>query len=179
MNRENILKFTSTQIHFNDIILKIISQKKKESNSYVMKIYSKVIYVMKYKKIQYQSEIKAILSWKSNSVNFSTVTARSIILTLFFFLTFSILHFWGKFIAQANLTLLKRHSLYSLLLVNIHNYILIQKANNETWVSILAPTPVNCDLSHITFPRLFSPSSVTQGKIEVKPTFHSWHLRKR
>lgn len=62
LNRENILKFTSTQIHFNDIILKIISQKKKESNSYVMKIYSKVIYVMKYKKIQYQSEIKAILS---------------------------------------------------------------------------------------------------------------------
>ena len=32
LNRENILKFTSTQIHFNDIILKIISQKKKESN---------------------------------------------------------------------------------------------------------------------------------------------------
>lgn len=72
-----------------------------------MKLYWKVIYVVKYKKIQYQSEIKSILSWKSNSVNFQT--GNSQIHYFYILLKLSILHFKGKFIGQANLTLLKKH----------------------------------------------------------------------
>lgn len=79
-------------MYFNEMIFKIIPQKKKKVIKICNETIFKVIYVVKYKKIQYQSEIKSILSRKSKSVNFSTVIARSIIFTLLLF-KFAILHF--------------------------------------------------------------------------------------